>query len=76
MSRFPFSPDETSSLTINSIRFAGDGVAVLLDVEAGTGDHLLARARQRPRHRHDHADLDRILRVCAARGLSRVLLNF
>ena len=61
--RFPVSPDEASSLTISSICLSGHDVAVLLHVEAGAGDYLLARCRQCAGHRHYHADLDRILRV-------------
>jgi len=36
---------------------------VLLDVEAGAGEHLLSCRRERAGHRHDHPDLDRALCV-------------
>ena len=47
---------------------AGDRVAVLLHVEIDGGLDLLAGRGLLPRHRHDEADLDGVLRECAAYG--------
>jgi hypothetical protein len=42
--------------------FAGNSDAMLVQIKAGAGRHLLAGARKRAGQRHDHADFDLILR--------------
>ena len=51
------SNDEVSSLTRSSTLLAGNGIAVLVHIEPGASDHLLAGGGKRAGQRHDHSRL-------------------